>query len=431
MVFLVGVMMILLLLGVPVAFAIAISAAAYIALFCPGVDKVVIAQQIVSGTNAIVLLAIPFFVLAGELMNAGGVTKRLVKFAEALTGGVQGGLAYVVVIVNMIMAGVSGAAIADAAAVGSVMIPSMERAGYSKPFASAVNAAAATIGPVIPPSVGFLIYASVANVPVDRLFIAGAVPGVIMGVYMLVVCYAVARRRRLPKGQRTSLIVLRDATFSASWAILMPVIILGGILGGVVTPTEAGVVAVVYGFFVGTVVYGELKLRDLPRVLARTAQQSATILLIIACAKAFGWVVTREGGAEMLLAAFDGVTDSPWVFLLIVNAVVIVLGCFMEGGSIMIILTPLLLASLARFNVDLVHFGVVFQLNIMLGLLTPPVGMLLYVITGVSGVKMHDMLRELWPFFIVLVLILLMITFIPPLTLWLPDFVYSLRGASP
>jgi len=416
-------MLVLLIIGVPVAFALAISSACYILFCCQDVSSAVIAHRIVSGANSYILLAVPFFMLAGELMNAGGVTKRLVAFAEAAIGGVRGGLSYVVVVVNMVMAGVSGAAIADAAAVGSVMVPSMIKGGYRKGFAAAVNAAAATIGPVIPPSVGFLIYASLASCSVGKLFIAGAIPGFIMGLYMMIVCYIVARRRGLPRGERTSLRKFAVALKQASWALMMPIIILGGILGGIVTPTEAGVIAVLYGMFVGVFIYRELKLRDIPRVLAKTAKQAAVIMFVIACAQAFGWILTRERAPEFLMQGFGAITDKPWLFLLIINGVVIVLGCIMEGGSIMIILTPLLLPLLARYEVDRVHFGVVFQLNIMIGLLTPPVGMLLYVITGVSNVKMQDMLKDLWPFFVVLVLVLLLITFIPSITLFLPDLV--------
>ncbi len=414
------VLILLLVIGMPVAFAMAIVSAGYIVLFWPEVSNVYIPRLIAGGANSFILLAVPFFLLAGELMNAGGVTRRLVRFAEAVIGSIRGGLSYVVIVVNMIMAGVSGAAIADAAAVGSVMVPSMVKAGYRPGFSAAVNAAAATIGPIIPPSVGFLIYASLANCSVGKLFAAGAIPGFIMGAYMMVVCYVVARRQNLPRGERTSLRKFLSSLWDASWALLMPIIILGGILGGIVTPTEAGVIAVLYGFFVGVCVYREIRLVDIPRILAKTAKQTAIIMFVIACAQAFGFVLTRERAPDMLLSGFDRITEHAWVFLLILNGVIILLGCFMEGGSIMIILTPLLLPLLHKYDVDVIHFGVVFQLNIMIGLLTPPVGMLLYVITGVSGIKMQTILRDLWPFFVVLVICLLLITFVPSITLFLP-----------
>ena len=423
MILLAGVMLLLLAAGVPVAFAVAIASVVFLLAGGAGLDPIVLAQKTVSGANMFILLAVPFFMLAGELMNQGGITQRLVAFAEAVVGALRGGLAYVVVLVNMIMAGVSGAAIADAAAVGSVMIPSMVRKGYSPGFAAAVNAAAATVGPVIPPSVGFIIYASVANDPsvsVGKLFLAGAIPGLILGLYFLAVCFLAGKRLDLPRGPRRSTRGLLRATRDAAWALLMPVIILGGILGGIVTPTEAGVIAVLYGLFVGCVVYRQIRLADLPYLLAKTAKQSAVILFVIACAKPFGWLLTYINAPETLTGAFAAVSGQAWVFLLVLNAGIVLLGCFMEGGSIMIILTPLLLPTLRAYGVDLVHFGVVFQLNIMIGLLTPPLGMLLYVITGVSGVPMDAILKHLWPFLIAIVLVLLLITFIPSITLWLP-----------
>jgi len=425
---LVGIMIALLLTGMPVAFAIGIASVVYILLSGAGIQPMVLAQMTVSGADSFILMAVPFFIFAGELMNAGGITRRLVAFAEAAVGGIRGGLAYVVIIVNMIMAGVSGAAIADAAAVGSVMIPSMVRSGYRRGFAGAVNAAAATVGPVVPPSVGFIIYASVASTPsmtvsVDKLFLAGAIPGVILGLYMMAVCWIVARRSNLPRGERTSLWKFLLGLKDALLALLMPVIILGGIVGGVVTPTEAGVLAVLYGLFVGVVVYREIKPRDLPYLLAKSAKQTALIMFIIATAKAFGWLLTFIGAPEMLMSGFGSISDQAWVFLLIMNVMIIFLGCFMEGGSLMIILTPLLLPALMKYNIDLIHFGVVFQLNIMIGLLTPPIGMLLYVITGVSNVPMNEILKDLWPFLIAILLVLLLITYIPAITLFLPNLV--------
>ncbi|MBN2302528.1 MAG: TRAP transporter large permease [Lentisphaerae bacterium] len=413
-------MIVLLLIGVDVAFAMAITTTVFIFMLGGGLNPVVIAQRIVSGSNTFILLAVPFFILAGELMNTGGVTKRLVKFAEAIVGSVVGGLSYVVVIVNMIMAGVSGAAIADAAAVGSVMIPSMTQKGYSKGFAAALNAAAATIGPVIPPSVGFLIYASLADTNVGEMFLAGAVPGFVMGVYMLAVCFLVSKSRHLPRGEKTSPIKIVTAVKDSVWALLMPIIIVGGIVGGIVTPTEAGVIAVIYGFFITLVVYRELKLRDIPRVLVKAGRHSAVIIFVMACAQTFGWILTREGVTDVLISTFRTIASTPWQFLLLFNALILLLGCVMEGGTIMIILTPLMMPILRIYGINIVQFGVIFQLNIMIGLLTPPIGMLLFVITGISGVKMAEMLKELIPFYVVLVIILLMITFIPQISLWLP-----------
>lgn len=421
MIFIAASMLALLIIGVDVAFSMGITSAAFIYLFSDGVQPVIIAQRIVSGSNTFVMMAVPFFILAGELMNTGGVTKRLVKFAEALIGSLRGGLSYAVVIVNMIMAGVSGAAIADAAAVGSVMIPSMKEKGYSKGFAAALNAAAATVGPVIPPSVGFVIYASVSGVNIGDMFLAGAIPGILMGIYMLFVCFIEARRRNMPKGDPSSIKNVLRATKESIWALGMPVIIIGGIVGGIVTPTEAGVIAVLYGLFVSLVIYKDLKFSDIPRILANAGIQSAKIMFVIACAQVFGWILTREGVTIILLEAFTAIASNSWQFLILFNVMILILGMVMEGGSIMIILTPLMLPILMEYGIDPVHFGVMFQLNIMIGLLSPPIGMLLFVITGISGVKMQEMLKELIPFWITLIIALFMIAFIPQLTLWLPS----------
>jgi C4-dicarboxylate transporter DctM subunit len=407
--------------GMPVA--VAIGGACVVYLFFGGdrVPAIALAQRITSGADSFIMLAIPFFMLAGELMNAGGITKRLVRLARGLVGHFSGGLAYVVVLVNMIMAGVSGAAIADAAAVGSVMIPSMERDGYRKEFAAAINAAAATIGPVIPPSVGFVIYGSLANVSVGKLFLAGAVPGVIMGIYLMAACFVVARREKLPRGENVPFREKLHALKDSAAAIIMPVIILGGILTGVVTPTEAAVIAVVYGLFVGLFVYREIKPAQLPRMLANAGKSTAVIMFIIAVAQAFGWFLTRMGVPGKLVGMFGGLTHGAVIFLVVINVVLLILGCFMEGGSIMILLTPLLMPVIAGFGIDPVQFGVVMQLNIMIGLLTPPVGMLLYVVAGISKLPIQKMMRDMMPFYAALLAVLIMVTYIPELSLWLPS----------
>jgi C4-dicarboxylate transporter DctM subunit len=269
--------------------------------------------------------------------------------------------------------------------------------------------------------VGFIIYASLANVSVVRLFLAGAVPGVIMGIYMMVVCYIITRRKNLTAGEKTSLIKVSIAFKQAFWALLMPIIILGGIIASIVTPTEAGVLAVIYGLVVGIFIYRTIKLQDIPYLLAKSAKQTAVLMFIITVAQAFGWILSRQGAPEILMNLFSDISPHRWVFLLILNFVIIFLGCFMEGGSIMIILTPLLLPTLKKYGVDLVHFGVVFQLNIMIGLLTPPVGMLLFVISSISGVQVNKMFGNLWPFFIAILIVLFLVTFFPHITLFLPN----------
>ncbi|NDA14919.1 MAG: TRAP transporter large permease [Gammaproteobacteria bacterium] len=420
MIVLVVSMLVLLVLGVPIGYAIGISALIYVALISD-MSVLVVVQQISSGADTMVLLALPFFLLAGEIMNAAGITRRLTRLALAFIGPLPGGLSYVVVIANMLVAMVSGAAIASAAAVGSTMVPMMEKKGYPKGFAAALNASSATIGPVIPPSIGFIIYASVSGTSVGKLFLAGTLPGILIALVIMAVCTVVARRSRHPKGERHSVRELAESFWVALPGLLMPVIILGGIFGGLVTPTEAGVLAVAYGLVVGFFVYRSLRLTDLPRILLVTARRSTSILFIIACASCFGFLISREVEAEAFVGFFQAVTSQRWLMMLLLVGLILLLGTVMEGGSIMIIFTPLLLPILASYEIDPVHFGVVFQLAIMIGLLTPPVGILLFVMAGVSQVSVKNILANLWPFYAALTVVVLIVAFVPDLSLWLVD----------
>lgn len=417
---LVGWMLLLLVLGMPIGYAIGLSSLIYV-LLCTDMSPMVVAQQISAGADSIMLLALPFFLLAGEIMNAAGITHRLTRLAMAMIGPTRGGLSYVVVVVNLLVAMVSGAAIASAAAVGSTMVPMMEEKGYPRGFAAALNASAATIGPIIPPSVGFIIYASVSGASVGKLFLAGTIPGVLIAVAMTVVCALVARRQRHPKGRRHSWREFQASLLGALPALLMPLIILGGIFGGLVTPTEAGALAVGYGLLAGFLFYRSLKLSDLPRILLATAKRTASIMIIIACASSFGFLITRQVDADVFVSFFQTVTASRWLLMLMVIGFILLLGTVMEGGSMMIILTPLLLPVLSAYGIDPVHFGVVFQTAIMIGLLTPPLGMLLFVLAGVSRVPVKTILRNLWPFYLVLLGMVLLVAYFPDLSMWLVE----------
>jgi len=418
-------MLVFLILGVPIAYAIGISSLLYVTLLTD-MSPLVVTQQICAGADTMVLLALPFFLLAGEIMNAAGITKRLTRLALAIIGPVSGGLSFVVVIANMLVAMVSGAAIASAAAVGSTMVPMMEKHGFPKGYAAAVNAASATIGPVIPPSVGFIIYASVSGTSVGRLFLAGTIPGILIAFAMMALCAVIARRVGHPQGQAHSVSELGGSLWAALPGLLMPVIILGGIFGGLVTPTEAGALAVAYGLLVGLFLYRSISIQDLPQILLLTARRSASILFIIACASCFGFLIAREVETEAFVGFFQSLTDQRWLMLLLVTGFILLLGTVMEGGSIMIIMTPLLMPVMASYGVDAVHFGVVFQLAIMIGLLTPPVGILLFVMAGVSQVPVTKILRDLWPFYLVLSAMTLLIAYVPQISL----FLVNLLGAN-
>lgn len=418
MIWLVGCMLVLMFIGIPIAYAIGIASLFYVVLFSD-MSPLVVVQQICGGADSLVMVALPFFLLAGEIMNEGMITPRLTRFALALIGPVRGGLSYVVIVANVMVAMVSGAAIANAAAIGPTMIPMMEKKGYPKEFAAALNAAAAIVGPVIPPSVGFIIYASVSGVSVGKLFLAGTIPGIILALGMALVCGIIARRNNHPKGEPHDLREVWSSFCSAFPGLFMPIIILGGIFSGLVTPTEAGCLAVVYGLIVAMFVYKTLTLRDLPRVFFMAARRSTMILFIIACASCFGFLLTREVDTGTFVQLFQVFENHPWMVMLSIIAVILFLGTFMEGGSLMIILTPILLPILKSYNIDPVHFGVTFQVGVMLGLLTPPLGILVFVIAGISNVPIKAIFQSLLPFYVVILIIMLFIAFVPDISLWL------------
>ena len=419
---LVGVLLLLMALEFPVAFAMTGASAVYL-LFRGDIPLVVTAQRVSVGVDSFVLLAIPFFFLAGELMNQGGITKRLVDLAQALVGGIRGGLGHVTVVTNMIMAGMSGSAVADATGTGAVLIPAMVEAGYPKIFSAALVGAASTIGPVIPPSIPFVVYGGITGVSVGRLFLGGVVPGVLMGFFLMGAVYVVAKRRGYrAEGWLTASEALRNI-WRAIPVMLFPVIILGGIFSGAVTPTEAAVVAVVYAVFLSVLFYRELTPSQLIHVLTTVAGNTAKITFIIASASLYGWLLAREGVPALFTNFFLSISREPWVILLMVNILVLILGCLMETTAILVILTPVLMDLITKVGIDPVHFGVVFTLNLMVGLLTPPVGMVLYVMVSLAGVSITEFTKECAIFMLALLVVLILITYIPGLVTFLPRLI--------
>lgn len=406
--------------GVPVAFAMGLTSLVVLILV-GNVPLQTIPQRMITGADSFPLMAVPFFLLAGNLMSTGGITMRLIQFASAMIGHVRGGLVYVVIVTNMIMAGMSGSAVADAAATGSVLIPAMEKAGYNRRFAASVVGAASTIGPIIPPSVPFVVFGAMSQVSIGRLFFGGAIPGVLMGLYMMAVVYVLAQRRGYPKGERVSCGQFLVATREALLPLMLPVIILGGILGGIFTPTEAAVAAAVYAFFLGTFVYRELTPRDLAKALLDTGITSATVMFIIANANILGWIMAREQAGQVVTQLITSVSTNPAVILLTINILLLILGCLIDSTANIILLTPLLMPLVKSVGIDPVHFGVVMVLNLMIGLMTPPVGMTLYVVSQITGLKVMEIAREAWLFIVALVAVLLTITYIPWLVTFLPN----------
>jgi tripartite ATP-independent transporter DctM subunit len=407
--------------GVPIAVALGIISIGtmWIAV---GPDLLAIfIQRIYAGTTSFPLLAIPFFILAGNLMNTGGMTVRIFNVAHLLVGQIRGGLGHVNVLASMLFAGMSGSAVADAAGLGVVEIKAMREAGYSARFAATLTAVSSTIGPIIPPSIPFVIYGSLANVSVGALFLAGIVPGVLMGLALMAIVAVVAKRQDLPRGDRRPGWRKAWPVISAALpALLMPPLILGGIFTGIVTPTEAAVVAAGYAFLLGRFFYRELRLDDVLEIIWESGRQTAQVMFIIAAAAPFGWILIQQQIPNTLLAAILSLSSEPWVILLIINIVLLILGMFIEGVAILIIAFPVLLPIMLKIGVDPVHFGVIIVLNIMIGLVTPPVGLCLYVVSSVSRVPITEIASEMWPYLLALIAVLGVITYVPEITLWLP-----------
>ncbi|HSB07398.1 MAG TPA: TRAP transporter large permease [Thermodesulfobacteriota bacterium] len=416
------VMLSLFVINVPIAWSMAIAATVYMA-FGPHVPLQGMVQRMIGGIDTFPLLAIPFFILAGNLMNTGGITDRLVRVARAMVGHITGGLAHVVVVSNMIMAGMSGSGVADAAGSGTILIPAMKKAGYTVPFAAAIVSAAGTIGPIIPPSIPFVIYGSIASVSIGRLLLGGAVPGVLMGIMLMIFVYIIARRRKYPSEKRTPWKDLLRAAIHAIPPLGMPVIILGGIIVGIMTPTEAAAAGAAYAFALGFFIYREITWSQIPKIVIESVMGTASIVIIMSAAQPFSWILTYELAPQKVLAIFENTQMSQWQILLIINGAMFFIGCFMETLSVLIMSVPVMIPLLEHAKVDLVHFGVFFVLNVMVGSITPPVGTIMYVVCGLNKISIFEFAREVWPFVIALVIALLIVTYIPILSLWLPNLI--------
>jgi tripartite ATP-independent transporter DctM subunit len=418
-----AVLFLFILLGLPIAVCMGFTAVIFFVVLGQADVLLMLPARMYSGTTSFTLLAIPFFILAGNLMNTGGMTQRLVHFAQCLVGHIRGGLGHVTVVTNMIMAGMSGSAVADATGTGVVLIPAMEKAGYPRAFSAALVGAASTIGPIIPPSIPFVIFGSITGTSVGRLFLGGFLPGVLMGLFLMITVAILSKRRGYRREQRATRRELLIAALQATPAWGAPIIIIGGILAGVFTPTEAAVAASLYALIVGMLVYGEIKLADLPRILWETIQNTIQVMFIIAAAGIFGFLLIRQQVPMTLVEGLMSLTTTPWVVLLVINVILLILGCFMEAIAIMLLTIPIFMPLIARVGVDPVHFGVLLTLNLMIGLLTPPVGMCLYAVSAISKVPLWPLAKELWPYIVALTVCLGLVTYVPGLVLWIPNLV--------
>ncbi len=411
-------------LGLPIAVAMGLTTLIGIALFGDPVMFEVISQRIYGGITSFPLLAIPFFILAGNLMNSGGMTERIFRFAHTLVGHMKGGLGQVNVVGSMVFAGMSGSALADAMGLGAVEVKAMREKGYEAPFAAAVSAASATIGPVIPPSIPLVLFGSMTGTSIGALFMGGVVPGFLMGGAMMVVVAIIARKRNYPSEPRATLREAFRGLADGLLAIVTPAIIMGGILGGYFTPTEASVVACVYALGLGMIVYRELKIADLPALLLDTVKQTAQVMWIVGVAGLFGWFLIMQRVPDALIEWLTAFSSNKWVLLTIINLILLFLGCFMEGMAIMLLTVPILFPVIIKLGIDPVHFGVLMTLNLMIGLLTPPVGMVLYAMSSVAKVSITALTKELWPFMISILVVLIAITYYPPFVTALPKLFF-------
>jgi len=384
-----------------------------------------IPQRLTASANSFPLLAAPFFMLTGMAMNTAGITKRIYDFAECLAGRFRGGLAHVNVIGSVIFAGMSGSAVADAAGLGTIEIKAMTDEGYPRPFSAAVTAASATIGPIIPPSVPLLIYGVLADVSIGRLFAGGFIPGFLMAGALMVMIRWMAHRRGFGAHPAPTFREFVTKTRKSFLSLMTPVILFGGMMVGVFTPTEAAFIAASYALVLGVFVYREISWRDLPRLFLDTVETNAVVLMLVMTASLMGWVLARAQVPQQLGTFILGTTRNPLIILLMINIFLLIVGCFMEALAAMIILVPVFMPIIQSVGIDPVHFGLVMTLNLMIGTITPPVGIVLFVVSRVANLPFEVVTKATAPFLIPLIAVLMLITVFPPLVLWLPNLIFG------
>ncbi len=414
------VLLILIMIDLPIAVAMGLTAIIFFVGLGDSSLLTMLPQRMYASTTGFTLLAIPFFILAGNLMNSGGVTSRIFRFAKALFGHFTGGMGQVCVVANVIFSGMSGSAIADAAGLGQVLYKAMIDSGFTPRFAAAIVAAAATIGPVIPPSIPFVLYGALTGVSVSALFLAGFIPGILMAIAMMIAIYFLAKRRNLHREPRADFKEVVASIKGAFLALLTPVIIIGGILLGIFTPTEAAVVASLYALFLGFL-YKDLTLKDLPRIFWVTIRQTVSLMFIIAAAGFFGWFTIYHKIPDEIILSLTGLSMTSASVIAIVIFIVLILGMFLEGNAIFILTIPFFAPMCRQFGIDLVNFGVVMTLLIMIGNLTPPVGMCLFAVSSFSKVTLGELSKEVWPYIIGILLVTILIAYVPAIALFIPN----------
>jgi tripartite ATP-independent transporter DctM subunit len=405
--------------GVPLFATMGLACFAFV--FLAGINPAIVPQKIGQAANSFPLLAAPLFILMGNIMNAAGVTDRIFGFARVCVGWLRGGICHANILASVIFAGMSGSAVADAGGVGTLEIKAMKDEGYDPETAAAITAASATIGPIIPPSLPMVIYGVSADVSIGALFLAGVVPGLLMAGSLMAMVTVVARRRGLERSRFPGLREVWCAYRRAHWALMTPVILFGGMIGGIFTPTEAAAVAASYALVLGLFVYRDFRLRDLPELIVQTVNTTGVVLALVMTAAALGWCLSISRIPQTFGPMIVDLVGNPLVFLLAVNVGLLLVGCFMEALAAMLILIPILTPAAAQFGIDPVHFGLIFVLNLMIGTVTPPVGVVLFVTAKIAGISFAAMSRAILPWLVPLVAVLLATTLLPPLATFLPN----------
>lgn len=416
-----GSFILLAIIGLPIAVVLGLSSVIAISTSSK-IPLMVVAQRMFTACDSFPLMAIPFFMMAGALMESGGISRRLINLANKLVGSMTGGLAQVGILTCMFFAAISGSGPATVAAIGAILIPAMIDAGYDAGFAAAIMAAAGAIGVIIPPSIPMVTYGVVGGVSIGSLFMGGFGAGIVVGLALMFAVYIISKKRGYHGDEKPS--SLRDifiAVKDAFWALLMPIIILGGIYGGIFTPTEAASVAVVYGFIVGFFVYRELDIKSLPKIFVNTAVSTSVVMFIISTAQVFGWIMTSQRIPDKIAQAFISFSNSPYIILLLINILLLVVGCFMETNAAIIILAPIFLPLVTKLGIDPILFGLIMVVNLAIGMITPPLGVNLFVACGVCDLTLEKISKAILPFLAAMILALMIITYIPGITMFLPN----------
>lgn len=413
------VLIVCMIIGIPITFSLGIASLAFLSF--SGVPLELLPQRMFTGLDSFPMMAVPFFILSGELMNACGITKRIVDFAYAVVGRIRGGLAHASIVSCAFFAGISGSGVADAAAIGSMMIPAMQKKGFDKDFSCAVIASGAIMGPLIPPSIPMVVYSMVAGTSVAAMLLAGAIPGIMIGISLMLVSYIYARKRKYPRAERfPTFQELIAVCIGAIVPMLMPLIILGGIISGIFTATEAAAAAVVYALIIGLLVYRSLPAKEMVKVAIGTAKTTGIVFMVMATANIFNWLMAAEQVPQHVAGWILATTSSPWMILFYINIMLLILGCFMEGTAAMILTVPMILTVTNQLGMDPVYVGAIVVVNLMIGMITPPLGLCLYVTCSIGKISLEDLSKAIWPFLLAEIVVLFICTYIPAITLYLP-----------